>query len=73
MLNKPLVLEEFGLARDGGSLDPAAAATYRDDFFGQLYAAVEANAEGGGAIAYIPPPARRNAAEVLISVFFESG
>ena len=67
VLDKPLVLEEFGLARDGGSLDPAAATTYRDNFFGQLYAAVEANAEGGGAIAYLPP-ARRNAAEVLISV-----
>lgn len=50
-LGKPLVLEEFGLARDGGSLDPAAATTFRDDFFAQHYAAVEENAEAGGALA----------------------
>ena len=50
-LGKPLVLEEFGLARDGGSLDPAAATTFRDDFFARHYAAVEENAEAGGALA----------------------
>jgi len=32
-LNKPLVLEEFGLARDGGSHDPAASTAFREAFF----------------------------------------
>ena len=36
-LNKPLVVDEFGLARDGGSLDPAASNTSRRDaFFGAM-------------------------------------
>ena len=32
-LHKPLVLEEFGLARDDGSLDPKSAVGYRDQYF----------------------------------------
>ena len=43
-LNKPLVLEEFGLARDSGSYDPSSATTYRDLFydamFGEVYSSV---------------------------------
>jgi hypothetical protein len=32
-LNKPLVIEEFGLPRDRESFDPAAETTYRDRYF----------------------------------------
>lgn len=36
-LRKPMVVDEFGLARDGGSLDPAASGTTRRDaFFGAM-------------------------------------
>ncbi len=37
-LNKPLVLEEFGLARDGGSCLPEAGTTRRDHFLDQILA-----------------------------------
>jgi mannan endo-1,4-beta-mannosidase len=50
-LHKPLVLEEFGLARNGGSFSPGASVTYRNDFFNHLYAAVITNAMSGGALA----------------------
>jgi len=40
ILNKPLVLEEFGLARDGGSYDPQAGTTMRDGFFEAMYSEV---------------------------------
>jgi mannan endo-1,4-beta-mannosidase len=33
MLNKPLVIEEFGLPRDGQSFDPAANTRLRDQYF----------------------------------------
>lgn len=36
-LGKPMVLEEFGLARDGGSYDPSSATTWRDTFYGAMY------------------------------------
>ena len=39
-MGKPLVLEEFGLARDGGSFDPAAKTTARDAYYQALFAAV---------------------------------
>ncbi|HSN75160.1 MAG TPA: family 20 glycosylhydrolase [Anaerolineae bacterium] len=48
-LGKPLVLEEFGLARDyeplGNILDPASPTTLRDRFFTAMFA------EAGGALA----------------------
>ena len=55
-LGKPLVLEEFGLARDGwtagGKYDPAATLTNRDKYYRSLYAVVEASvATSGGALA----------------------
>jgi mannan endo-1,4-beta-mannosidase len=55
-LGKPLVLEEFGLARDGwtagGKYDPAATLTNRDKYYRSLYAVVEASvAASGGALA----------------------
>ena len=55
-LGKPLVMEEFGLARDGwtagGKYDPAATVTNRDKYYRSLYAVVEASiAASGGALA----------------------
>jgi len=41
-LDKPLVLEEFGLARNGwtagGKYDPAATTASRDTYFGEIFA-----------------------------------
>ncbi len=34
---KPLVIEEFGLARDGGSFDPASATTMRDRYYREVF------------------------------------
>lgn len=54
-LGKPLVLEEFGLARDFEPLndiyDPAAPTTNRDRFYRAMFAAVYASASRGGALA----------------------
>ena len=50
-LGKPLVIEEFGYPRDGGSYDPAAGTAFRDRFYGQIYAAVLASAQAGGPLA----------------------
>ncbi len=35
-LNKPLVLEEFGIARDASSYDPGASTTWRDRYLSDL-------------------------------------
>jgi mannan endo-1,4-beta-mannosidase len=55
-LGKPLIMEEFGLARDGwtagGKYDPAATVTNRDKYYRSLYTVVEASiAASGGALA----------------------
>ncbi|MEG3150155.1 cellulase family glycosylhydrolase [Sphingomonas sp. ZT3P38] len=50
-LGKPLVIEEFGYPRDGGSYDPAATTAFKDRYYRQIYAAVEADATRGGPIA----------------------
>jgi mannan endo-1,4-beta-mannosidase len=39
-LGKPLLLEEFGFPRDGGSFDPTSPATFRDRYFQEVYALV---------------------------------
>jgi mannan endo-1,4-beta-mannosidase len=39
-LGKPLLLEEFGFPRDGGSFDPASPTTLRDKYFQEVYALV---------------------------------
>lgn len=36
-LNMPIVLEEFGMPRDGGSYDPQAPVTHRDQFFREIF------------------------------------
>jgi mannan endo-1,4-beta-mannosidase len=39
-LGKPVVLEEFGFPRDGGSFDPASPTTFRDRYFQEVYGLV---------------------------------
>jgi mannan endo-1,4-beta-mannosidase len=39
-LDKPLLLEEFGFPRDGGSFDPESKTTFRDKFFDAIYGLV---------------------------------
>jgi mannan endo-1,4-beta-mannosidase len=50
-LDKPLVIEEFGYPRDGGSNDPAVATRYKDRFYKLIYAAAERDMSAGGPIA----------------------
>jgi len=51
-LEKPLVIEEFGYPRDGAdAFAPSIATTYKDRFYGQIYAAIEADVAAGGPLA----------------------
>ncbi len=51
-LGKPLVIEEFGYPRDGAeAYDPAITTHFRDRFYRQIYAAVEADMAIGGPLA----------------------
>lgn len=51
VLNKPIVLEEFGMSRDGGSHEPFAATTWRNRFFQILFEAAVKMAQEGTALA----------------------
>ena len=42
-LGKPLVIEEFGMPRDGGSFEPGTPTTFKDRFYQLIYDAVLAN------------------------------
>jgi mannan endo-1,4-beta-mannosidase len=48
-LKKPLVIEEFGLPRDGQSFDPFATTQYRDKYFEAIFALVRKVPEIAGA------------------------
>lgn len=51
-LGKPLVIEEFGYPRDGAAAyDPTIPTTFKDRFYRQIYAAVEADMAAGGPLA----------------------
>lgn len=50
-LGKPIVLEEFGLSRDGGSYEPSAPTTRRDRFFRIVFEAALKLAEERSALA----------------------
>jgi mannan endo-1,4-beta-mannosidase len=39
-VGKPILLEEFGFPRDGGSFDPASPVTLRDQYFQETYTLV---------------------------------
>jgi mannan endo-1,4-beta-mannosidase len=47
-LQKPIVLEEFGLPRDGASQTPGSPTTYRDRFCKYVFERIEASVEAGG-------------------------
>jgi mannan endo-1,4-beta-mannosidase len=49
MLNKPLVIEEFGLPRDGSSFDPASATTLRDRYFKYVLSHIKLSPHAAGA------------------------
>src|SRR5207249_10237732 len=49
-LDKPLVIEEFGLPRDGHSFDPAAPTTLRDKYYAKLLSYVGNQPIGEGYI-----------------------
>jgi mannan endo-1,4-beta-mannosidase len=46
-LNKPLVMEEFGLARDQEVYDPKASTLYRDRYYTHVYAIIEKSIADG--------------------------
>ena len=50
-LNKPLVVEEFGLPRDGHSFDPAAPTKLRDGLYAKVFAVLARHAAAGGHVA----------------------
>lgn len=50
-LKKPLVLEEFGLPRDGHSFDPASPTTLRDQLYAKVFAVLTRHAAAGGHVA----------------------
>lgn len=53
-LGKPLVLEEFGFPRDGGSFDPTSTTTFRDRYFAELYGHVGKLRRAGGIAGIMP-------------------
>jgi mannan endo-1,4-beta-mannosidase len=50
-LAKPLVIEEFGFPRDGGSFDPGTPTTYKDKFYSLIYELALDNMKSGGPVA----------------------
>jgi mannan endo-1,4-beta-mannosidase len=50
-IGKPLIIEEFGYPRDGGSYDPSAATRFKDRFYRQICDAVLGNCQAGGPVA----------------------
>jgi mannan endo-1,4-beta-mannosidase len=48
-LGKPLVIEEFGLPRDGQSLDPSAHTSLRDRYYGQILSYIRPGSQVAGA------------------------
>jgi mannan endo-1,4-beta-mannosidase len=50
-LGKPIVLEEFGLNRDGGSFDIKAPTSVRDRFYGEVFGLLQKRAAAGDPIA----------------------
>ena len=50
-LGKPIVLEEFGINRDGGAYPPTATTMFRDKFYTAVYGLLTRRAMAGDAIA----------------------
>jgi mannan endo-1,4-beta-mannosidase len=51
LMNKPLVIEEFGLIRDGRGFAPNSPATYRDRFYRKVFDMTLADMKAGGPVA----------------------
>ena len=49
-IGKPIVFEEFGLARDNGSFDPASTTNLRDRYFDALLSHAFANSRDAGIV-----------------------
>lgn len=50
-LNKPLVIEEFGLPRNAQSFDIASSTSLRDDYYGRMFAFVADSKQSNGYVA----------------------
>jgi mannan endo-1,4-beta-mannosidase len=50
-LGKPIVLEEFGLNRDGNDFDIKTPTTVRDRFYGEVFTLIEQRARAGDPVA----------------------
>jgi mannan endo-1,4-beta-mannosidase len=50
-MGKPIVLEEFGINRDGGSFEPTATTVYRDRLYQAIFGLLARRAAAGDAIA----------------------
>jgi mannan endo-1,4-beta-mannosidase len=50
-LNKPLVIEEFGLPRNGQSFDIDSSTSLRDDYYAKMFSFVAESAKNGGHLA----------------------
>ncbi len=50
-LNKPIVMEEFGLGRDGGLCAPGSPTTARDRYYSKIFAVLYDSARSGAAFA----------------------
>ncbi len=50
-INKPLVIEEFGIPRDNHTYSPEASTIYRDKYYGMLFTKIYENAKAGGPMA----------------------
>jgi mannan endo-1,4-beta-mannosidase len=50
-LNKPLVIEEFGLIREDRAFAPGGPTTHRDRFYRMMFGMVEADMKAGGPLA----------------------
>jgi mannan endo-1,4-beta-mannosidase len=50
-MGKPIVLEEFGMNRDGGSFAPSASTTIRDRYYREIFELLEKRAAEGAPIA----------------------
>ena len=50
-LGKPIVIEEFGFLRDGGSFEPGTPTTYKDKFYSLIFELAEESMRAGGPVA----------------------
>jgi len=51
LVNKPIVLSEFGIPRDNHSYSPEATTTYRDKYYGAVFEKIYVNARNSGVLA----------------------